>query len=411
MITRVQVKNYRSIEDADVQMEPMTVLVGRNGSGKSSFVDAIKFVRDALRIGIENAITDRNGFSSIRRWSPGRKHQVKIVLTIDQGDFYGNYEITLSSDGEGFKILREKASYRNKMRIRFLGGPKNNILPDFDGSEAEYDDEDKFERHGKNWVTLPKSLQNDSKNIKYLFNQPLEATALALPTLSLFGGFNHLQQYLTGDFYTIFPNTLRIPQKPMAERVLNDHGDNFVSVLQHITRDKVQKSEIVSVLSRVVEGVCDIRVRPVGSFLVAELQHQDLAQENGESGPWFDLSQESDGTLRMLGLLAALYQSSDESSLLALEEPEIALHPGALAILADELLAASRRRPILVTTQSPDLIARFPAANLRVVERVEGVTKISPLEETQRRIIEDQLFNAGGLMRIEGLRGTASVQA
>ena len=53
MITRVEIKNYRSIAHADVTMKSLTVLVGRNGSGKSSFVDALKFVRDALQLGLE----------------------------------------------------------------------------------------------------------------------------------------------------------------------------------------------------------------------------------------------------------------------------------------------------------------------------------------------------------------------
>jgi predicted ATPase len=395
MITRVQIKNFRSIESVDVNLEAMTVLVGRNGSGKSSFVDAIKFVRDALKIGLENAVVERHGFGNICRHSSRRKRQIEITIFLEGKHFSGFYYFVLGSNKGGFKIVREGASCRTR---------------DYDPFSEDDSDpyvRSSFERNERNWVSAPTGEYFVPRNGEV----NLESTVLALPALALFDSFNELLGYLSGDFYTIFPNTLRQPQKPMNEKILSDYGDNFISVLQHVIRDKSSKKGMLAVLSRVVEGVSDVRVRSAAGFLVAELQHQDLFSEglgDGKtSAPWFDLSQESDGTLRMLGLLTALYQGedSDERRLLALEEPEIALHPGALAILADELKATSQHRQLLVTTQSPDMITRFEAKDLRVVERVNGVTQIGPIEESQRKVIEDQLFNAGDLLRIEGLRG------
>ncbi len=89
---------------------------------------------------------------------------------------------------------------------------------------------------------------------------------------------------------------------------------------------------------------------------------------------------------------------------MGLEEPENALHPGALAVLSDVLREATRRHQVLITTQSPDLISRFKADELRVVERAGGITQIGPVDEVQRSTIEEQLFSAGDLLRIEGLR-------
>ena len=81
MITRVQIKNFRSIAEADVTLGPLTVLVGRNGAGKSNFVDALRFVRDALKFGLEGAIAQRNGIGALRRWSShGRPHEIQITI-------------------------------------------------------------------------------------------------------------------------------------------------------------------------------------------------------------------------------------------------------------------------------------------------------------------------------------------
>ncbi len=382
-----------------MQLEPLTVLVGRNGSGKSSFVDAVKLVRDALRVGLENAIIERHGFGSICRHTGAGKKNIFIGLTVESEGTSGVYELELGSVRDGFKIVREKM-YSRAQRPQVTGRGKERTV-------VMKEVEERFERLGRRWVVKPREnpisyAQRDGVG--------LNPTELALMALRFYVPSYEFVQQLTGNFYTIFPNTLRQPQKPMNDQILSDYGDNFGSVLQHLTGRAKTKREIIDVLKRVVEGVSDLRVSSAGGFLVGELQHDDF--RNSEDGrrkiaPWFDLSQESDGTLRMLGLLTALYQSEAhrQNPLLALEEPEIALHPGALAILADELQAASKRRPILVTTQSPDLIARFPAQCLRVVEKIGGVTRIAPLEGEQRQIINDQLFNAGDLLRVEGLRG------
>lgn len=384
MITRVEIKNYRSIAHADVTMGPLTVLVGRNGSGKSSFVDALKFVRDALSLGLENAVNQRGGFSSIRRVGAPENENVEIAIEVREVGFEGRYKLALRNENGEIYISKEKATYRSN---RFF----ENVSPD----------EIKFERNGEGWVSKP------AENV-HLFayislgvdSPPIHSNALVLPSIMLIQEFVELRRALGGDFHTLFPNTLREPQKRVELRELSDNADNFLSILSNVTQNEDAKREIVNALSNVTEGISGIRVRGLGSYLIGEIQHRELP-----SKPWFDLAQESDGTLRMLGLLTALYQSRAEWVLLALEEPELALHPGALAILSDEIKAASNRRQLLITTQSPDLIARFPAADLRVVERRGGVTHIAPLDETQRKVIEDQLFDAGELLRSEGLRG------
>src|SRR3954469_24802447 len=70
-LTRVVVSNYRSIEACDVRLGPLTYLVGPNGSGKSNFLDALRFVADALRSSLDHALRDRGGIKQVRRRSGG----------------------------------------------------------------------------------------------------------------------------------------------------------------------------------------------------------------------------------------------------------------------------------------------------------------------------------------------------
>jgi predicted ATPase len=138
----------------------------------------------------------------------------------------------------------------------------------------------------------------------------------------------------------------------------------------------------------------------VGGYLVIDLRHQyaDL----GESEPWFSLLQESDGTLRILGILAALYQDPPRK-LIAIEEPELTIHPGAMSVLWEEIESAAERSQIILTTHSPDLLDMCRAEQLRVVEKVRGITEIGPIAEEQKKIIQQRLFAPGQLLRAHGL--------
>ena len=73
MVTRVVISNYKSLgEDIDLRLGPLTALVGPNGSGKSNIADVFQFLADAVRQGLEWAVTRRGGFRGVGRWSGGR---------------------------------------------------------------------------------------------------------------------------------------------------------------------------------------------------------------------------------------------------------------------------------------------------------------------------------------------------
>src|SRR5713101_3554241 len=70
-LTRVVLRNYKSIAACDVQLCPLVFLVGPNGAGKSNFLDALRFVADALRTSLDHALRDRGGIKEVRRRSGG----------------------------------------------------------------------------------------------------------------------------------------------------------------------------------------------------------------------------------------------------------------------------------------------------------------------------------------------------
>ena len=380
MITRVQIKNFRNLADVDVHLGPLTVLVGRNGAGKSTFLDALRFVRDALKNGMDTAINQSGGIGAIRYKSP----------QVDPDDIEIALEMTLARGAEGkarysFSIGTKQTEYRRVKSEALQFEMKPNAINELG-----------FETKSGQWVNSPADA---IVNQKPMFGIPIPPNILMLPALPMF--FSVMDAVLRGltetSCYSVFPNTLRIPQRQSSVSLLSEDGQNLATTLQSILRDGEFQQDLVSALARIVEGVQDIRVVELGGYLAVELK-----KTQGRYSLWFPLAQESDGTLRVLALLAALYQKAPHT-LIAIEEPELSIHPGALAVLSEVIEEAATRSQVIITTQSPDLISRFSADQLRVVEMVDGNTHIGPIEEGQRKAINTQLFSAGDLLRIEGL--------
>jgi predicted ATPase len=124
----------------------------------------------------------------------------------------------------------------------------------------------------------------------------------------------------------------------------------------------------------------------------------------------------SDGTLRALGVLTALFQSSNGRTakrvpLVGIEEPEAALHPGAAGVLLDALKAAALSTQVLITSHSPDLLddKSISDGNILAVINRNGATLIGPVDAAGRSAIHDKLFTPGELLRLSQL--TPNIEA
>jgi predicted ATPase len=376
MIERVWTRNYRSLAKVNVHLEPLTVFVGPNGSGKSNLVDVLRFVSDALQLGLDSAVRERGGIDYLRRWQPsemGRRYDVEIGLSVKTQAMAGEYSFVLSSKPRG--------EYRVK---------EERCLLHISGYSAEVG----FEIRDGSWMKRPTEI-----------DAPTSSRALVLPLVASLERYQKLYNLLTGmSFYNIFPNELARLQQPTNPYPLEEHGENLASFLEELYDTKWKNNKfrrgLEDALRRATGDITGYKVRRVEGFLVINLRHQyaDL----GEGEPWFSLSQESDGTLRILGILAALYQDPPRT-LIAIEEPELTIHPGAMSVLWEEIESAAERSQIIITTHSPDLLDMCRAEQLRVVEKSGGITEVGPIAEEQKKIIQQRLFAPGQLLRAQGL--------
>jgi predicted ATPase len=119
----------------------------------------------------------------------------------------------------------------------------------------------------------------------------------------------------------------------------------------------------------------------------------------------------SDGTLRALGILVAMFQCRDlppgsAIPLVAIEEPEANLHPGAAEVLMDAMTEASGFTQVLATTHSPDFLdyPDLDPESLLVFDAASGETIVDTADDVSKSAIRDKLYSAGELMRMQQLR-------
>src|SRR5437879_10391736 len=86
-LRRVRIRSYKSIAFCDVTLEPLTILVGRNASGKSNFLDALSFLRDVIALGVTESVRRRGGWSAIGcRTSAKQEIEMEIETSFIRGD-------------------------------------------------------------------------------------------------------------------------------------------------------------------------------------------------------------------------------------------------------------------------------------------------------------------------------------
>lgn len=380
-IDRVRISNYKSIGKCDVGLSRLTILVGRNGSGKSNFLDAIRFVADSLQTSIDHAIKSRGGIESVRRLSTGHPRNFAIELELSLSGY--------SSARYGFEIASKRpAGFTVKQEHLRIVNAQGRVV-------AQYDTEGGELRKSKLNVTMP----------------PVSLDRLYLVAASGLPEFRELYDALSAmGFYNLNPEEMKELQPPDAGDLLRPSGSNIASVLSRITNyDQRAAQRIREFLTKIVPGITDVSRIPLGPKETLEFRQEIQGSKN----PWkFYASSMSDGTLRALGSLIAVSQRAGPetpASVVGIEEPETALHPAAAGALVGALSEASAHTQIILTTHSADLldVLDFERQKLLVVTSRRGTTEIAPVDKASLDALQKHLYTAGELHRMDQLEPNA----
>lgn len=369
-LTRLTLRNYKSIAACRLDLGPLTFLVGPNGSGKSNCLDSLRFVSESLRTSLDHALRDRGTIREVRRRSGGHPNHFAIRL-----DFrlpfgpYGHYSFQVGAkEAGGFEVQSEECHVQAHAGL------------------------------GEHFYLIRKGqvVESTLSVVPAAFIDRLFLVAASgLPE------FRPVYDALSAmEVYNLNPKEIGSMQKPDAGQLLRRDGSNAPSVFQKLP--ETARQQINAYLQRIVKGVNHPETKILGSQETLEFRQSVKGQKN----PWrFLAASMSDGTLRAFGVLLALFQGRAEASarplVLGLEEPEMALHPAASGVLLAALREASADVQILVTSHSPDLLddPAITSDSLLAVDNEQGVTKIAPVDDAGRSLLKDRLFTAGELLR------------
>lgn len=377
MLTELKLKRFRSVPYERVVFSNPTFLVGQNGSGKSNFVDVCSFLAEAMISPLQAVFGRRGGISVVRNRTSGQSYPpnlgVSVLLkSLNEEVAWVKYAFEIAAlKNHGFEVVREQC-----------------IVKRTDGRQ------DWFDRHKK------RKTPNWSSGVS--LDPAIERDALMLPTIGGDTRFSAAFRFLSSmRVYSIEPSKLRESQDPDSGASLRFDGGNAASVLQEIERQSpAQWERICKFLEAVVPKTTAVRAKKLGNKLSLEFTQQWGAKKKVN----FDAFSMSDGTLRTLGLLTAVYQQS-APSVLVIEEPEATIHPGALGVVLDLLRHASRQMQVIVTTHSPELLDDrwIGDENLRIVSWRDGATRISEVSDVSRDALKSHLAGAGELLRSNAL--------
>ena len=365
-ITEVQIENYRSLAHVVVPLSRLTVLVGPNGSGKSNFTDALRFVADSLNGTLSLALKQRGGIGAVRRISAGHPNNFGVLLRANLSDdtlVDFSFEIAAASPGN-FVVRRERCEVRRLFKVN-----------------AAYE-----VQNGEFTAQVPG------------IRARIEPDRFALTILSATEEFRPVFDFLSRmRFYSLVPDRIREIQDPDAGDVLTRDGSNAAAVLREMKRkNRDDYDRVCRLLSKVVPGVSAVEYHSLG-----QKETLTFKQDVGSDWPWtFEALNMSDGTLRALGILLAVYQSSTPA-VVVIEEPEATIHPAAMDVLVQILRDGQYRSQVLVTTHSPDVVDNKAISdeNIRVVEKQRGRTIVSTMGSLSRESVKQKLYSLGDLMR------------
>jgi predicted ATPase len=342
----ISIKGFRSIREIEtLELRPINVLIGANGSGKSNFVSVFLFLNSIRQGRLCDYTAQRGGADRILHF--GARTTPKMELELSFNDENHGYNLTLSStDMDEFYVQDEK--------IWFMEPPMEDPVHMKLGRSVG---EAQISEHC-----------SDFRSEVQLF---LDSWRI----------------------YHFHDTSDQSPIKKTADvddnRFLQSDGSNLPAYLLFLKETYPESYQFIrKIIQRVTPFFDDFRLDPLRrneSKIRLEWIHKSAPDQ------YFDVSSFSDGTLRFICLATLLLQPVDQRpSTILLDEPELGLHPYAITILASMIQSASVDTQVIISTQSSLLLDCFEPEDVLVAELQSGATTLRRLQSSELAVwLED----------------------
>ena len=421
MITKIEIGGYRLLDEFEADFKPLTVVIGANAVGKSTLIDCLQLIAECCEVPLNTAIGLHYGAASLLTSGNGNG-QLTWNITFHEPTTWDAlpleheeplvYEVVLQADPQGqmhpqYEVLRTqepRQGYSNPLKFleatpyrrHIFDRTKHRLIP-FDETQSAPDvvrDADSAAAPPRSGGTGLPAAQGTAQagaqqeaalllsQIRFFNEFPVPSwVRVLLANMAFYPGFDVTRS-----------STLRTRAadiKPITR--LSANGDNLGTVLHEIlTRyDYRSAAEELRDFLRAAyptfeEIHCDTTFGTPPQVLA-------VVREKGMSRS-MNLWDLSDGMLRFLCLATALL-NPQPLPLVAIDEPELGLHPGLLPIVAEMIKTAAEHTQVLVTTHSPDLLNCFDIADVAVMARNADDAKVVWHRPANRKTLVQMLEN------------------
>ncbi|WP_261571282.1 AAA family ATPase [Frankia gtarii] len=371
-LIELEVENFRSLRRVKVPLGPLNVLVGPNGAGKTNLLEVFRFLSDVILSDLEPALDVRGGFDEVafrggkrapRRISVGLQATWTRYSSLNAPDVY-RLDVNRRTLGDGFTLSRSESFQFKRTQGR---GRRITIT----GEEA---------------AVVGLDRRDEVSGERVFGIRRMSSGLSTLPRLSTKEGGTEVaavaERLASFRVFDVDVTRARLPSRfPRGRGEVLDHDAANLAAFLLALRGRDRDT-----WDRLVEDACTVLPQlsgidfdyPSGSAREVVL----ILRERGLRGPT-QLGDASYGTIRLLGLLALLYDP-EPPALTCVEEIDHGLHPQALELLVERLREASERTQFLIATHSPALADRLRPEELIVCERTGDGSSIIPAVSTDK---------------------------
>jgi energy-coupling factor transporter ATP-binding protein EcfA2 len=348
-IEEIRLQNFRAFDNVRLRIGDLTMLVGRNGAGKSSLLDAVEFMREAVTDSLPNALDRRGGLAGVRRRAADK------------------------AQGFGLAVVMRVALPGRAVRLLY-------------GFRRSAEDDPQFEESLV--VEGSPALGYRRVDQELVSGVPVKVAVpegrLVLPLVAGEQLWQIALDTLAGmRAYEIAPQAVAAGAPIQSATTLARRGDNAGDVVEELLSRQPAFGAVLGTLRAVVPGLDSFIASPTHG------RRQVVFQQKGD---WFEAEHMSQGTLRALGILLALHQSPDS------------IHPRAIEAILEAAENKLDDFPVVITTHSPEVLAKRQALpeRIRILQWDDGVSHLYPLSQGTVESV-DPLTTVGDLLRFNGL--------
>ena len=406
-IQRIHVENFKSFSELDIELFRFNVVIGSNAAGKSNFISIFKFLRDIAKNGIVNAIAMQGGSEYLQntKIGPLKDLQIKVVYLPDQKlevlerqgkgtsllaiqSCQSSYEfaIRFHPRGDGFTITKDRiiigcevmsCTRENNHPVEKQAIGRGEIQVTSEGGELTYA------------VELPEGCPLTEKEIIPLFfrGKHLPEKTLLLETSYAYP-FPYGEKFFNRiSVYDIDPRLMKKGVAITGKRDLEEDAGNLALVLKNIIKDPEKKRKFSNLLRDVLPFIEDFSVEKFMDMSLVLTLRERYAKNHNLPSPSL-----SDGTLTIFALIIVLY--FEDKPLIIIEEPVSHIHPFLVARVIAMMKESSKRKQVMITTHTTEVVKHASIENLLLVSRDnEGFSIISrPADKEEvRTFLENEI--------------------